>query len=560
MLKSLQIENIAIIEKASIGFSDGLNVLTGETGAGKSIIIDSINAVTGEKTSRELIRTGESSAFVNALFCDISDNIKALLEENGLPVEADGTLLLQRRLYKDGKNACRVNGMNVTVSMLKSIGMKLINIHGQRDSQELLDAERHIDFVDSFAHNSDLLNKYRESFEKLCLVQSKIRSLQKNEAEKERKIDLLTYQINELEAADIKPGEAQKLNKQKTFLNNSVKLASALKNAVIALNGDGEINGSYSLMNSAQREINSVVSITKELSQLCEMLENAKNTVDEVSGVLDDVLRQLEDIDGDINLIEERLDLLYKLSKKYGQTEEEMLAFLENAKEELDNINLSEEKQEELKKEEIKLLEETEALAENLTQCRKTAGEKLSQAIIDELRFLDMPNVIFVCKFSETPFSDKGKDSIEFLISANPGEEPKPLNKTASGGELSRIMLAMKSVLTSKDGADTLIFDEVDSGVSGSAAGKIAVKLSKVAKNAQVLCITHLAQIAAFADEHYFLSKSVVDSKTYTSVKVLNVEERAKELARITFGDNADTMQIYSAEQMIIKANQQKLQ
>ena len=560
MLKSLQIENIAIIEKASIGFSDGLNVLTGETGAGKSIIIDSINAVTGEKTSRELIRTGESSAFVNALFCDISDNIKALLEENGLPVEADGTLLLQRRLYKDGKNACRVNGMNVTVSMLKSIGMKLINIHGQRDSQELLDAERHIDFVDSFAHNSDLLNKYRESFEKLCLVQSKIRSLQKNEAEKERKIDLLTYQINELEAADIKPGEAQKLNKQKTFLNNSVKLASALKNAVIALNGDGEINGSYSLMNSAQREINSVVSITKELSQLCEMLENAKNTVDEVSGVLDDVLRQLEDIDGDINLIEERLDLLYKLSKKYGQTEEEMLAFLENAKEELENISLSEEKQEELKKEEIKLLEETEALAENLTQCRKTAGEKLSQAIIDELRFLDMPNVIFVCKFSETPFSDKGKDSIEFLISANPGEEPKPLNKTASGGELSRIMLAMKSVLTSKDGADTLIFDEVDSGVSGSAAGKIAVKLSKVAKNAQVLCITHLAQIAAFADEHYFLSKSVVDSKTYTSVKVLNVEERAKELARITFGDNADTMQIYSAEQMIIKAKQQKLQ
>ena len=559
MLKSLQIENIAIIEKASIGFADGLNVLTGETGAGKSIIIDSINAVTGEKTSRELIRTGESSAFVNALFCDISDNIKALLEENGLPVEADGTLLLQRRLYKDGKNACRINGMNVTVSMLKSIGMKLINIHGQRDSQELLDAEKHIDFVDSFAQNSELLSKYRESFERLCAVQSKIRSLQKNEADKARKIDLLTYQINELEAADIKPGEVKKLNKQKNFLNNSVKLATALKNAVIALNGDGEIEGSYSLMNSAQREINSVVSITKELSQLSEMLENAKNTVDEVSGVLDDVLRQLEDIDGDINLIEERLDLLYKLSKKYGQTEEEMLAFLENAKEELDNISLSEEKQEELKKEEIKLLEETEALAENLTQCRKTAGEKLSQAIIDELRFLDMPNVIFVCKFSETPFSDKGKDSIEFLISANPGEEPKALNKTASGGELSRIMLAMKSVLTSRDGADTLIFDEVDSGVSGSAAGKIAVKLAKVAKNAQVLCITHLAQIAAFADEHYFLSKSVVDSKTYTSVKVLNNEERAQELARITFGENADTMQIYSAEQMIIKAKQQKL-
>ena len=450
--------------------------------------------------------------------------------------------------------------MNVTVSMLKCIGMKLINIHGQRDSQELLDAEKHIDFVDSFAHNSDLLNGYRESFERLCVVQSKIRALQRNEAEKARKIDLLTYQINELEAADIKPGETQQLNKQKTFLNNSVKLATALKNAVVALNGDGEISGSYSLMNSAQKEINSVVSITKELSQLSEMLENAKNTVDEVSGVLDDVLCQLEDIDGDINLIEERLDLLYKLSRKYGQTEEEMLAFLENAKEELDNINLSEEKQEELKKEEEKLLRETEALAEELTLCRKDAGDKLSAAIINELRFLDMPNVIFVCKFSATPFTDKGKDSIEFLISANPGEEPKALNKTASGGELSRIMLAMKSVLTSKDGADTLIFDEVDAGVSGSAAGKIAVKLAGVAKTAQVLCITHLAQIAAFADEHYFLSKSVVDAKTYTSVKVLSEEERAKELARITFGENADTMQIYSAEQMIIKAKQQKLQ
>ena len=552
MLKSLQIENIAIIEKASIGFADGLNVLTGETGAGKSIIIDSINAVTGEKTSRELIRTGESSATVNALFCDISDNIKTLLEENGLPVESDGSLLLQRRLYKDGKNSCRINGMNVTVSMLKNIGMKLINIHGQRDSQELLDAERHIDFVDSFARNDVLLNKYRESFERLCAVQSKIRALQKNEAEKARRTDLLTYQINELEAADIKVGETQKLNKQKTFLNNSVKLATALKNAVTALNGDGEISGSYSLMNSAQREINSVVSITKELSQLCEMLENAKNTVDEVSGVLDDVLRQLEDIDGDINLIEERLDLLYKLSRKYGQTEEEMLAFLENAKEELDSISLSEEKQEELRKEEEKLLNETQDLARELTAVRSKAGEKLSEAIINELRFLDMPNVIFVCRFTETPFTDKGKDSIEFLISANPGEEPKPLNKTASGGELSRIMLAIKSVLTSDDGADTLIFDEVDAGVSGSAAGKIAVKLAGVARNAQVLCITHLAQIAAFADEHYFLSKSVINDKTYTSVKVLNVEERAEELARITFGAN------YSAEQMIIKAKQQK--
>ncbi len=560
MLKSLQIENIAIIEKASIGFSDGLNVLTGETGAGKSIIIDSINAVTGEKTSRELIRTGESSALVNALFCDISDNIKNLLEENGLPTEPDGSLLLQRRLYKDGKNACRINGMNVTVSMLKNIGMKLINIHGQRDSQQLLDVERHIDFVDSFALNTELLNKYRESFEKLCAVQSKIKSLQKNEAEKARKIDLLTYQINELEEADIKVGETQQLNKQKNFLNNSVKLATALKNAAVALNGDGEMSGSYSLMNSAQKEINSVVSITKELAQLSQMLENAKSTVDEVSGVLDDVLRQLEDIDGDINLIEERLDLLYKLSRKYGQTEEEMLAFLENAKEELENINLSEEKQEELKKEEEKLLKETEILADELTGCRKEAGEKLSQAIINELQFLNMPNAIFVCKFSETQFSPNGKDAIEFLISANPGEEPKPLNKTASGGELSRIMLAIKSVLSSNDDAGTLIFDEVDSGVSGAAAGKIAVKLAKVAKSAQVLCITHLAQIAAFADEHYFLSKSVVDSKTYTSVTVLNEEERARELARITFGENADGMQIYSAEQMIIKAKQQKLQ
>lgn len=558
MLKSLLIENIAIIEKASIDFSDGLNILTGETGAGKSIIIDSINAVIGEKTSRELIRTGESSAFVNALFCDISDNVKKLLEENGLPVESDSTLLLQRRMYKDGKNACRINGVNVTVSMLKAVGMKLINIHGQRDSQELLDSERHIDFVDSFSDISSVSEKYRENFALLCEVRKKINSLQMNEAEKLRKTDVLSYQINELSLADIKCGEIKELNRKKIFLNNSVKLAVALRTAYSALMGDDDVNGSFSLINSAQKELSSASAITKELSQLVDLLENAKNTVDEVSGVIDDVLRQIEDIDGDINMIEERLDLLYKLSNKYGQTEEEMLAFLENAKEELESIVMSDEMIQKLQKEEAELLARTQKYADELTALRKEHSLKLAENIVSELRFLDMPNVQFLCRFTQIPFNENGQDSVEFLISANTGEEPKPLNKVASGGELSRIMLAIKNVLHKNDEASTLIFDEIDTGVSGSAAGKIAIKLSSVSKRAQVLCITHLAQLAAFADEHFYLSKSVIDGKTYTNVKILSQKERAEELARITFGETKEKTQIDSAVQMIEKANKIK--
>ncbi len=558
MLKSIDIKNIAIIEKASVEFTGGLNILTGETGAGKSILIDSINAVTGEKTSRELIRTGEDAAEVSAFFENISDEVKNKLTENGLPSEEDGTLLLQRKLTKDGKNVCRINGSAVTVSMLKNIGMNLINIHGQRDSQALLDSEKHIDFLDGFACVSDELEEFTEVFLLLQNVKSEIRSLSLDSAYKERQTELLTYQINELTAAEITVGEREALTKKKNVLNNSKKLFDALNASLVALSGDGESFGAEGLINSALCQISSVLSLAKGLDGLVEGLNTANSYIDECTSLIDDVLRQLEEMDGNIEEIEERLDLLYRLSKKYGETEEEMLSFLENAKNELEGITNSDERLNELYVIRDKLLTDCQNKAHTLSLKRKEASEILSSAIQKELSFLDMPSCRFVVNIEETEMTEKGSDAVEFLISANPGEVPKPLGKVASGGELSRIMLAMKNVLHKTGGADTLIFDEIDTGVSGSAAGKIAVKLYGVSKNSQVLCITHLAQIAAFADSHKFIYKEVFEGKTYTRIKELSSAERPLELVRMTYGNDSDEVHRRSAEKMICSAEKEK--
>lgn len=560
MLKSLDIRNIAIIEKASVEFTGGLNILTGETGAGKSILIDSINAVTGEKTSRELIRTGEDSAEVSAFFEDVSDEIQSILDASGLPVSEDKTLLLQRRLSKDGKNACRVNGAPVTVSMLKSIGINLINIHGQRDSQALLDSERHIDFLDGFIQMPDELSDFSDSFIQLQRVSSEIRKLSLDSAYKERQADLLRYQINELSEADLYVGEKQELTKKKNILTNSKKLCEALHSALFALSGDGDSFGAEGLINGAISQVTSVMSLAKGLDSLVEGLNTANSYIDECTSLIDDVLRQLEDMDGDIDKVEERLDLIYRLSKKYGETEEEMLAFLENAKNELEGINGSDERLSELYILQDKLDTECKEKAGKLSAARKTAAEKLSSAIQEELGFLDMPSCRFVVSVTPAEMNEKGSDAVEFLISANPGEEPKSLGKVASGGELSRIMLAMKNVLHKAGGADTLIFDEVDAGVSGSAAGKIAVKLSGAAKSSQVLCITHLAQIAAFADSHKFIYKEISDGKTFTRIKDLSDALRVKELVRMTYGNSSDEVHLKSAEKMIEAAKTDKKQ
>ena len=558
MLKSLNIENIAIIEKASAEFSRGLNILTGETGAGKSILIDSINAVTGEKTSRELIRTGEDFAEVSAFFEDISEDVKKRLSENGLPSEEDGTLLLKRRLFRDGKNACHINGSSVTVSMLKSIGMNLINIHGQRDSQALLDSERHIDFLDAFAGNDPCLSAYYETFCKLQEIKSEIKKLSLDEAYKERQTDLLTYQINELENAEITIGEKEALTKKKNILNNSKKLSDALRNALMMLCGDSDTEGADSLVRGAISRISSVSALAKGLDTLNDKLGEANSYIEDCAGAIDDVLRQLDSMDADIDAIEERLDVIYKLSKKYGATEEEMLGFLEKAREELQAIESSSERLEELQVEYAETLEYCYEKADALTRKREDYGKKISEAVQNELQFLDMPSCRFVVNIAECELCEKGKDSVEFLISANPGEEPKPLGKVASGGELSRIMLALKNVLHKAGGVDTLIFDEIDTGVSGSAAKRIAIKLSQVSDSSQILCITHLPQLAAFADSHKFLYKEVRDGKTYTSIKELSEEERPRELARMTNGNEISDIHIEAARELISSADAEK--
>ncbi len=558
MLKSLNIENIAIIEKASVEFSRGLNILTGETGAGKSILIDSINAVTGEKTSRELIRTGEDSASVSAFFQDISPDIEKKLRENGLPVEEDGTLLLHRTIYRDGKNNCRVNGAGVTVSMLRSIGMKLINIHGQRDSQALLNSELHIDFLDGFADAQRELEDCSQCFERLSSIKSEIKKLTLDEAYKERQIDLLTYQINELAGAEITVGERAALTKKKNMLNNSKKLSDALRESLTLLCGDGDSMGADSFVSSAISRISSVSSLAKGLDTLAENLGNANAYIEECSRVIDDVLRQLDGMDGDINEIEERLDALYKLSKKYGETEEEMLAFLDNAVLQLESITSSEERLQQLTELYNETLEQCREKAEILSEKRIDAAKRMAAAVQYELSFLDMPTCKFVISVSPCELYEKGADTVEFLISANPGEEPKPLGKVASGGELSRIMLAMKNVLNREGGVDTLIFDEIDTGVSGSAARRIAIKLYEVSKKSQILCITHLAQIAAFADAHKFLYKEVIDGKTFTRIKALEENDRAAELARMTNGLDADAIHTEAAARLIEAADKEK--
>lgn len=554
MLSNLKIENIAIIESASIDFDNNFNCMTGETGAGKSIVIDSINAILGEKTSRELIRTGETKATVSAYFTDISSRTKNLLCEMDLPCENDDSLLISRVIMKDGKNNCKINGTAVTVSMLKSIGLSLINIHGQSDNQELMASERHYTFIDAVADNDDLYNDYFNSYSKLLEIKEKIRKLTVDEAMKARQIDLLAYQIDELTKADIRIGEKDELMSRRKLINNSQKLISALNEAYCALGGGEDYNGAASMLFDASRAMSKV---TKYLPDTDEMAQNITDFAYTVEAYVSDINNLMDNSNFDereLADIEERLDIIYRMSKKYGETEEEMILFLDKAREELHNITYSDELLEKLNSEYEILWNVTNEKAKALSDSRKIAAASFSEKIQNELAFLDMPNTVFSVSFTEVPFCETGIDSIEFLISANKGEVPKPLAKIASGGELSRIMLAIKSVLADKDDTDTLIFDEIDAGVSGRAAGKIALKLDEVSKNRQVICITHLPSIAAFADHHMLISKEVHDEKTYTSVTPLDNNGRVAEIARIIGGNEKDKIHLESAKQLLNEA------
>lgn len=550
MLSNLYIENIAVIEKTSIDFKKGLNVMTGETGAGKSIVIDSINAVLGNRTSKELIRTGASSAFVSAEFTNLSEKAIAVIDEAGFELE-DGELLIQREISTTGKNKCRINGRPATVSTLKEIGVQLINIHGQHESYELMSPELHISYIDKLAGLESEIEAYQEVYKKYKKLSAELKKATVDESERERKIDLLKYQIDELEDADLRDGEYEELNEQKAVLQNSEKIIEAIMSSRALMNGDEESSGVLENLQEINSQLSDISEYMSEVEPINSRIESAiyelEDCLSELTGLTD-----LVDTDGgSIDSIEERLDLIYTLGKKYGSTIKEMLDFLDKAKKELNALVMYDENREALIKECDKAYKEAEKLAKALSEKRRATSSEFADKVCEEMAFLDMPNVKLVVVQEKCELNSLGCDNIEFLISTNPGEPPKPISKIASGGELSRMMLAVKNVLSDKDDIDTLIFDEVDTGISGSAAQKVGLKLREVSKSRQVLCVTHLAQIAAMGNSHFKISKSVRDEKTFTKVEELDHEGRKQELARIIGGTEMTKASLDYAEEML---------
>ena len=551
MLSNIKISNIAIIKEAVIDFDNGLNVLTGETGAGKSIIIDAINAILGERTSRELIRTGSNSAEVSAFFENINSDVITTLDEFGIENEEDNSLLISRKISLDGKNICKVNGSNVTVSMLKKIGQCLINVHGQMDNHNLLNEELHYTYIDKFAENNDLLEQYLFAYNEYYSLKRKYDNLIVDESEKARKIDLLTYQINEIEDAEIRVGEWEELEKRKKILQNAEQLISLVNNAFEIINGNDNFTGVSDMLNTASNSLIKASSFDETLNSVSDTVAEMTYSIADCASELTSFLYSLDVDPNELNVIEERLDVLYRLSKKYGQNETEIIEFLNRAQKELDDITFSDKLKEQL---EIELKEKFSVMddaSQMLSLNRQRFGKIFIEKVKDELAFLDMASISFKIVQNRKNFDETGADEIYFLISANAGEGPKPLSKIASGGELSRIMLAIKNVLASKDNIQTLIFDEVDTGVSGRAAQKIGIKLKEVSKDRQVLCVTHLAQIAAFANTHFLISKAENDNKTYTSINSLDIDGRIKELSRIIGGIERSQLSLDAAAEMI---------
>lgn len=552
MLSNLQIENIAVIKSASIDFENGFNVMTGETGAGKSIVIDSLNAILGERTSRELIRSGSDSASVCAEFQNVGDNVKNELEKLG--IEKDDTLIVSRKLTPDGKNVCRINGMPATVSMLKALGVQLVNIHGQLDNQSLLSPETHCSFIDKLAGSGRELNVFKELYSLYIKKKNELKSLNTDVNEKNRRLDILNYQIEEIQKADIRPGEKDELTEKLGFLRNAEKVLDLLHTAYAALNGDGEMPGAADIAADAASKLLSAADYSSDFAETANGVNDAAMNLSAYTEELRDKIYSLDYDPNETERAEERLDVIYRLSQKYGDSEEDILAYLENAEKERDALSFSDERAEQLRAETEKAYNEALAAAKKLSEIRIEAGKKFSADVERELAFLDMPSVKFIVNDSVGELYENGIDNIEFLLSANAGEEPKPLSKIASGGELSRIMLAIKCVLSELDDIDTLIFDEIDSGVSGRAALKIAAKMKELSKTHQVICVTHLAQIAAFADEHKLISKEEKDGRTYTCIASLDYDGRRYELARIMGGLTVTQSILNSAEELLSSA------
>ncbi len=548
MLDLLHIENIAVIEQADIAFASGFNVLTGETGAGKSIVIDAISAILGERAYRDMIRTGAAKATVQAAFSQVPR--LDWFEENGVPY--DEQTVIRREICQDGRNVCRVNGCLVTVAVLHRLGLQLINIHGQHDSAALFDEENHLSYLDSFAQPDALLEQYGRQYQIIQSLRREIDSLTMDESEKLRRMEMLRYQITEIEQARLTAGEDEQLEQRRKLLQNSQKLADGLQEATRCLYGAEDTDGAAALLSQAEYALNRLGRYTDAYRSLCEQVADLKFQVQDVAEQARDARDGLSCSEEELEQLESRLDVIHKLRRKYGATCVDILAYLEQARLELDEIEFSDDHLQQLQQQLKKAEQAAWQSALALRQLRLQAAQTMTERILSELRQLDMPRVQFECVFTETELTPRGADSVAFFMSANAGEALKPMSKVASGGELARIMLAMKNVLAERDQVATLIFDEVDTGVSGRAAQKVAEKLRSVARHKQVLCVTHLPQLAALAQTHLLISKSERDGRTYTTVTPLDLQGRKRELARIIGGTTITETTLKSAEEMLL--------
>lgn len=549
MLELLHIENIAVIEQADITFRAGFNALTGETGAGKSIVIDAISAILGQRAYRDSIRTGAKRAFISAVFRDVPEY--PWFGENGVTVES-GEVMIQREIYTDGRNVCRVNGIPVTVTSLRGLGQQLIQIHGQHDSQQLMDEANHLGMLDAFADHGNLLEEYRCAYLEMDEIRRKIRSLHMDEAEKARRIETLNFQIQEITRAELKPGEDQELEEKRKLMRSGEKLMTALNTAVDALYGNGEQEGAKNLISQAHYSFGTVAGLLPQAEETLKQLEELSYSVMDAAERVMDLRDSLDFSPRELEAVESRLDVIHRLRRKYGATVDDILDYCERCRAELEQIQLSDDTIAKLQLQFREKAKRAKELAAKLTESRKKAGSEMQQRLVSELRQLDMPRVQFQVQLTPLKhLEETGGDGCVFLMSANVGEELKQMNRVASGGEFARIMLAMKNVLSEKDHISTLIFDEVDTGVSGRAAQKVAEKLSSVSRGKQVLCVTHLPQIAAMADTHFLISKGERNGRTYTSVTPLELEGRKAELARLIGGARITENTMKSAEEML---------
>ena len=549
MLSSLQIENVAVIQKAEVHFEPGLNVLTGETGAGKSILIDSINAILGNRTSKDLVRTGASKAVIRAAFEQVPSAVLDKLEQSGY--ERSEALLLSREITAEGKSSCRINGMPATAAVLRDLCGGLININGQHDSVGLLNPAHHLGILDDYAQNRTVFQEYYTLYRELVQVKRELDALITDEAEKQRKIDLLQYQVQEIEDAGLTAGEEQTLENRRKVLSNASAIRDRLAQSYALLSGSDDAAGAVDLLGETSNAVDAAAqldpALTAAAGQLLDLYYNAKDVAADLIGRLD----AYDTNDAELDEVEQRLDLLYRLKRKYGSTVEDVIAFGQKAREELDSIQHSQQRYDALQAKKLRLYAKAREKAEVLTQTRLKAFEELNTRISGTLDFLNMPGVRMTLRHTRGPLASHGQDSVEFYISTNPGEAPKPLAKIASGGELSRITLAIKNAMADKDAVPTVIYDEIDSGVSGKAAGRIGEVLRQSAQGHQILCITHTAQIAALADCHLLIQKNVSNERTYTEIHPLDENGRVEALARLISGDHVTELSRANAREML---------